>query len=263
MNYTIAGSGNMAWFLGTKLQAAGHTCSGVFSHNTEHAAVLAGQLHAPVFHSAAQLIQNTTVCIIAIADKAIAGLAAQLQTETVLIHTSGTTPVHILENASPNAAVLWPIYSILKNDLPQHRNVPCAWEATSMIAAKTVQEIAASFTGILFESGTEQRQWLHLTAVMCNNFINHIAATGNDICTEQQVQFSVLSPILQQTFDKLQHHAAKDIQTGPARRGDTQTIEKHLSLLTPFPFRQDMYRAITASIQNMYGLKSSKKDLND
>jgi hypothetical protein len=42
------------------------------------------------------------------------------------------------------------------------------------------------------------------------------------------------------------------LQTGPARRGDAVTIEKHLELLAQNPDWQELYKAITTSIDKMY-----------
>jgi predicted short-subunit dehydrogenase-like oxidoreductase (DUF2520 family) len=257
MQYTITGTGNMAWLLGTKLTAAGHQCMGVYGRNGEAASALGQTIGAPALSSLQQIPDIYDACIIAVADHAISetasGLALQ---ETTLIHTAGALVMDILP--APNKAVLWPVYSILKSSLPQHRNVPVAVEASTGKALSLVKEIAASFSDNCFEADSVQRSWLHLTAVFSNNFINHLMAVAAQICTEQNLPFSAIRPILQQTFERTATQSPRDVQTGPARRGDMETMNKHLALLQSHPAWQAVYAAISASVENMY-----KKGAND
>jgi predicted short-subunit dehydrogenase-like oxidoreductase (DUF2520 family) len=190
---------------------------------------------------------------VAVSDIAIGKVAVRLSfKQTMLVHTAGAVDLDILKQASKDRAVLWPVYSILKNSLPAHRNIPCAWEASSAKAAKYVQSVGHAITDALFEAKYDQRKWLHLSAVISNNFINHLMAVCEKICAENELPFSTLQPIIAQTFEKALHAQPQDIQTGPARRRDSTTIQEHLSLLAKYPKWQKVYEAITDSIQGMY-----------
>ena len=46
MTFSIIGTGNMAWFLGTKLVSGEHNCIGIYSRNQVAAQVLADTLLA-------------------------------------------------------------------------------------------------------------------------------------------------------------------------------------------------------------------------
>lgn len=262
MQFTIAGNGNMAWFLGQKLIQGGHTCKGVYGRNKAAVTLLATALQTNVLENITDLTAADT-CILAVTDTGIPAIAAQLQrSETVLIHTSGTTSINVLADASENTGVLWPIYSILKAGFPQHRDIPVAWEANSDRSNKIIHEIIKTFSDKAFQANTNQRQWLHLTAVIANNFTNHLVALCEEICTEQQLPYDILLPILRQTFERVMTVPAKNVQTGPAKRGDRPTIEKHLNMLSTHPEWHEVYRSLTASIENMYRERHTETDLN-
>jgi predicted short-subunit dehydrogenase-like oxidoreductase (DUF2520 family) len=110
-------------------------------------------------------------------------------------------------------------------------------------------EMGHAITDELFEATETQRQWLHLCAVMSNNFINHLLAVNEQLCNEHQLSTAVLLPLITQTFEKARNMSPKAAQTGPAMRGDTNTINHQLQMLEKTPHLAEMYQAITKSIQ--------------
>lgn len=251
MTYTIIGTGNMAWFLVRRLKAAGYICNGVYGRNEEKSRALAAFANS-VFISDLQAVKGPSdCCIIAVTDRAIEGIARELFFKsTVVIHTAGTVSIDLL--SSENKGVLWPVYSILKNDLPKHTNIPIVYEANNDFSKKIVLKIAHTISDIVYEANEKQRQWLHLTAVFGNNFTNHLAAICEQLCKEQQLPFFLLLPILKQTFERMNDKNSLETQTGPAKRNDVSTISKHIQLLQSHPHLQQVYKALTASIKDMY-----------
>lgn len=254
MTFTIIGTGNIAWFFGKRLAAGGHRCKGVFGRNADAARELADALLSNKAGNIKELNDDDAdVCFIAVSDHAIAEVAQQLKlTKTVLIHVSGAQPLNIISAGAKDHAVLWPIYSILKNNMPTHRNVPCAWEASSDRAKRFVLEMGHAITDNLFEARDEQRKWLHLAAVMTNNFINHLLSINEQICKENNLPAAVLQPLIVQTFERVKQSSPKTIQTGPAIRNDKGTIEQHQQLLANHPQLLHIYNAMTGSIQEMH-----------
>ncbi len=254
MLYSIVGTGNMAWFLAQKLTAAGHHCTGVWGRNPEAAEELAADIRIKPYEKLSDIVDgDCDMCFLALSDVAIETIAKRLSFQkTVLVHTAGSIPINVLSPYAHDCAVLWPVYSILKHNLPRHRNVPCAWEGTTDKAKRYIQSIAHGLTDMLFEARGDQRKWLHLSAVIGNNFINHLMAVCEQICHEQQLPFEVVQPILKQTFERITDHTPHELQTGPARRRDTITIGNQVSLLKNHPDWQAVYKALTTSIENMY-----------
>jgi len=264
MTYSIIGTGNIAWFLAKRLREAGHTCSGIYGRDKKAVELLAEEVLCVTYGAVTDIVDGgADVCFIAVADHAIPTVAAELSLKhTVLVHTAGSVSVQAIEHAAKDCAVLWPVYSILKADLPYHRNIPCAWEASSKKAERLVLSMGHAITDELFEAKSEQRKWLHLSAVISNNFINHLVTICEQICKENDLPFSTIYPIIEQTFDRIKHGSPYTLQTGPARRHDNNTIQDHLAILAQHPHRQRIYESITASIENMYGNKKGETDVN-
>lgn len=251
MTFTIIGTGSMAWFIGNRLVAARHLCKGVFGRNDIAVKQLAEALlcnHHGDLKAARDM--EADVCFIAVSDNAVQLVADQLSyKKTVLIHTAGAVSIDAISKASADTAVLWPVYSIPRNNQPTHRNIPFAWEASSPKAEKYALTLAHVLTDVLFEAKYEQRKWMHLSAVISNNFTNHLMAICEKICAENNLPFSVLEPIIEQTYSRFRHASPSSVQTGPAVRGDTTTINEQMVLLQSHPQWQKIYEAITDSIQ--------------
>lgn len=254
MTYTLIGTGNMAYFLATRLQQAGWLCKGVWGRTPTEAEKLARQINTRVLASLNDISDEQDVCLIAVADHAIEEISAQLILQnTTVIHTAGAVALSAIKQE--NKAVLWPVYSILKNNLPQEKNIPLIGEASNPFAEEKLRKIAQVISTHLTIATHAQRQWMHLIAAFTNNFPNHLIAISEILCREQQIDPKIFHPILQQTFDRLQTGNAYSLQTGAARRKDETTLQKHVSLLTAYPLWQELYKMLSASIKDLYSDK--------
>lgn len=257
MTYSIIGTGNMAWFLIRRLKTAGHECHGIWGRNSATMKALAAEMNVNTYKNINGITDGEVdICFVAVPDTEIANAVAHLSFEkTVLVHTAGSMEIDVLKDHAADMAVLWPVYSISKNSIPDHRNIPTAWEASSAKAKRYINTMGHSITDNLFEAGIDKRKWLHLSAVIGNNFINHLVAICEQICKEQELPLDALTPILNQTFERLKGAKAKDVQTGPAMRGDTAVLDRQVTLLKSHPEWQKVYKALSSSIEKMYAGK--------
>ncbi len=257
MTFSIIGAGNIAWFFGKRLAASGHQCKGVYGRNTATVKELADALLSQKHGEISEIRdEDADVCFLAVSDNAIEPIAAKLNfKKTVLVHMAGALTTDTIKKAAKDYAVLWPIYSILRNNTRSERDIPIAWDVSGDRAKKYVLEMAHAITDNLFEAKDEQRKWLHLSAVITNNFINHLFAINEHICTENKLPASTLQPLIKQTFDRVKAASPFTTQTGPAMRNDNATIEQHLKLLEQQPHLLKVYEAMTGSIKEMHGIK--------
>lgn len=253
MKFSIIGSGNIAWFLGTRLAAGGHQCTAVYARNQVAAKELAEALLCEKSGEINDIIDGLSdICFICVSDSAVSHVAKSISLEkTILVHTAGAVDIDVLKPAANDRAVLWPVYSILKNNLPNHRNIPCVWEASSEKAQEVLFTAAHSLTDALFEATFKQRKWLHLSAVIGNNFVNHLLTICEKICQENNVPFSILQPIIEQTFERTKHISPQQLQTGPAIRHDDLTTDRQMALLKDHQLWQQVYGVLTKSIQEV------------
>lgn len=253
MNFSIAGTGNIAWFMGSRLEAAGHVCKTVYSRSLQRAEELGKKLGASSYGLISEVQDNADVIILAVTDTALRELPGKMKFEhATVLHTAGAVSIDVITSMTKNAGVLWPVYSINKANLPMHRNIPCAWEATTDEAKTRLLAVGEAITDVLFEARDEQRKWLHLSAVMGNNFVNHLLTICEQLCADHNVPFTALMPILEQTVERLEQTSPALVQTGPAIRRDEPTIQSQLAMLSGHPQWQNIYRAMTNSIQERH-----------
>ncbi|HRF40646.1 MAG TPA: DUF2520 domain-containing protein, partial [Saprospiraceae bacterium] len=81
------------------------------------------------------------------------------------------------------------------------------------------------------------------------NFVNLMYRLGSDIVQKEGIPFDALLPLIQETALKVVDGLPPaDAQTGPARRGDSATMQRHLDLLNGQPHLQEMYRLLSEEI---------------
>lgn len=263
MTFHLVGTGNIAWFLAKSLTESGHVCKGIYGRDPQKALELAETIQCPVHSLLEGITDDADCCIMAISDHAIAPVIKHLSfTNCVLIHTAGAVDMDILSPAAEHHGVLWPVYSILKHDLPNHKNIPAVWEAATIKAKDIIETIGASFSNMVFFATSEQRKWLHLSAVLSNNFTNHLLTICEDICNRHDIPFPLLFPITVQTLERITSGNPHELQTGPARRGDKQTQQAQLHMLSENPYWQQLYAALSTSIEKMYRPENTDKGLN-
>jgi predicted short-subunit dehydrogenase-like oxidoreductase (DUF2520 family) len=111
-------------------------------------------------------------------------------------------------------------------------------------------ELAQKLSNKVIELSSERRQKLHLAAVFVSNFANYMQAIGQNLCECQGVDFDLLKPLIKEVFEKNLKGKAIDNQTGPALRGDSFTINKHLELLNDEEELSRLYQLISDMIKN-------------
>ena len=259
MNISIIGSGNLAWFMATRWQKAGHHIVEICSRNPQNAQALASVVGATVCEHQRELSAKADVFLFALPDAVLAGQIARFPfQDKIILHGAGTQPLAGFEGG--NSGVIWPLYSLHQSDLPVIRDIPVFWESRGTEAAKAVPELAAALSNHCRPADLNARMQLHLSAVFVNNFVNHLMAVTQNRMQELDLPFNdSLQPIIQQTIETALVGLSFESQTGPAIRKDKVTMEKHLQLLSGHPEWQEIYQAISRSIQIFNTPKPDKK----
>jgi predicted short-subunit dehydrogenase-like oxidoreductase (DUF2520 family) len=255
MRVVFIGSGNVATVLARLLKEAGHTIAGIYSHTLTNAGSLARELDVQKFGLVNDIIKNADVYIIAVSDNVIIELGKTLRLPgKIVLHTSGSTPQSLLKPISDYHGVLYPLKSLRKQ--AQHQPViPLLINASDNIVKEQVRALAESISFVVEEANDAQRLRLHLAAVMVSNFTNYLYALADDYCTKEHVPFKTLVPLIKEVAERTALYNPADMQTGPAIRGDSVTIDKHLQLLAAYPLQQQVYAELTKSILQFYGGK--------
>ena len=194
------------------------------------------------------------VYLLAISDEAIERISAQLPfTNKLVLHTSGGIAMKSLAPAN-RRGVLYPLQSFSKHKEMEYENIPICVEAEYVKDLSILQKIAQEISSEVYEISSEQRTYLHIAAVFVNNFSNHLFTIGKNICDTHHIPFEILSPLIVETAEKAIQLSPEKAQTGPASRGDSKTIIKHLEHLQNESYKK-IYTLITNEIQSHYGKK--------
>jgi predicted short-subunit dehydrogenase-like oxidoreductase (DUF2520 family) len=68
------------------------------------------------------------------------------------------------------------------------------------------------------------------------------------ILKDQDLKLEMLKPLIRETLNNSLEISPKKAQTGPARRGDRQTINRHLQFLSGHPDRAELYDFLSRHI---------------
>jgi predicted short-subunit dehydrogenase-like oxidoreductase (DUF2520 family) len=187
---------------------------------------------------------------LAVSDRAIEKLAHDLEAFTgILVHCSGATP--ILTNR-PKTGVLYPLQSFSKEQLTDFSVVPLLVEGSTKEAENILVEIANNLSRHVERATSTERLKLHLAAVFAQNFSNHLIALAQEYVKGEGLNFTLLEPLLKLGIETAISSDAKALQSGPARRGDQITIDKHLNLLEKHKGLLHLYQTLSKSIEQTY-----------
>lgn len=254
MKIAILGSGNVATHLSKALIKAGHPVMQVWSRNHDNAIDLALEIGANSIPEIKAIKAYIDVVIIAVTDDAIATVAHQIpeKENRLILHTSGSTSLEVLNSRFQNAGVLYPIQTFSKNSDLDFSQIPLCLEASNNWAMQQLESMANQLSNQVQQVNSEARALLHVAAVFACNFTNFFYSIAQQLTDSVQLDFSLLRPLIQETADKAMLNNPIDVQTGPAKRDDQQTMQKHLDLLKNQPQLQTLYQAISQYIVKMY-----------
>lgn len=199
-------------------------------------------------------LAQADVHIIAVSDAAVLKVSEAMPIMNgLVVHTSGTTAMDVLSK-HPRHGIFYPLQTFSKAITPDFSKIPFLLESNSASDLVFLKHLAGTLSQSIYEINSEQRKHIHLSAVMVNNFVNHINYLAFKQLEDKQVPTELLFPLMQETLNKLKKMTPYQAQTGPAKRGDEVTIKQHLDLIKE-QSTKDIYQSITQSILKHYGKK--------
>lgn len=151
------------------------------------------------------------VCFVAVADDAIAEVTKQLPFQKLVVHTSGNTPMNVI-NSKFRKGVFYPLQSFSKQKAVDFSSVPICVEAEHEKDYELLKNVASLLSQKVFEIDSEQRKYIHIAAVFANNFVNHLLYQSQQICKQHNIPFEILQPLIDETFLKAEKVSFYDAQ---------------------------------------------------
>lgn len=232
----LIGAGNLAWNLAMSLRGSLWHPIQVISRTPSKAEEFAKECDIRHHGSKPEdLIQDLDLVIICSTDHVIANIAAEYAPfrgpKTIFVHTAGSVPLSALSHLHPNIGVFYPLQTFTKGHLVDFRPVPIFLEGEKEAIAM-MRPMANHLSDEVRELDSEGRLRIHLGAVFASNFANYMWVMAEDILHEKSdFNLQVYRPLVMECVQKAFKYGPEKAQTGPAKRGDDLTLNKHLSML--------------------------------
>ena len=237
---TFIGSGNAATNLAHAFYQAGHTINQIVSRNEDSAKELARHFGAYYGTSLSEIYNDSDFILICVHDEAYKEIIDQfpLGIKSIICHTSGPVQMSVLSNYSAEHGVIYPLQSLTKSNVISFLEIPVFIEWNSNSVKEKIRDLADSISNRVKEVSSEDRMKYHLAAVFANNFSNLMYVLAKDYLDSEKLDFKNLLPIIEETALRLKQNEPRNVQTGPAKRGDQAIVDKHLSMLSNTTLRE-------------------------
>jgi predicted short-subunit dehydrogenase-like oxidoreductase (DUF2520 family) len=251
----VIGAGNLAVSVVPALKKSGVEVTRIYSRTYEHAASLAKRVDAQAVRSISEL-GVADLYLLSVTDNCIEEIAAPTgkiaDKDSVVVHTSGSADINVLKPYCANYGVLYPFQTFsTAKPITDFSSVPVFIEASSEDVLLKLRELAEKISGKVSVLDSAKRMGLHIAGVFSCNFVNSLLSCAFDICRKFGIEPCDLKPLIEKTVEKaFVSGNPQEVQTGPAVRGDTVTVEKHLKFLQPNPGLQQVYAVMSEYIMN-------------
>lgn len=245
---SIIGSGNVAFHLCKAFSEVEdvHVIE-VLSRNEITGAALAKKYNLTQIRNPKALTGD--LVLICTKDDSILELTGQITEGQKVAYTSGSLELSSL-NRDDQTGVFYPLQTFTKNKNVNYFEIPFLIEATDTIFAQELFDLAWKMSHLVTFANSTIRKKYHYAAVWVNNFTNHMVYQAEKYLHSEDLNPDFLKPLLQETIEKLKIMPAYDAQTGPARRNDFSTIERHIKMSDEVT--STLYNAISQSIIKSY-----------
>ena len=185
-------------------------------------------------------IGDADLVVLCVPDRVVDEVAAAVPVGPWVAHTSGARTLGALDPHTRRFS-LHPLQTIVRHRGPAQ--LDGAWAAVSGEGAEALEagfRLASLLRLRPFALDDEDRLVYHAGAVMAQAFLVALHAAAADLFEEAGAPSEALLPLMRRTMEN-------DFElTGPATRGDWETIERHLEVIREHrPDLEPMYLALT------------------
>ncbi|MBL6449842.1 DUF2520 domain-containing protein [Fulvivirga sp. 29W222] len=256
-NYvSFIGAGNLAWHLAPSLDNAGYAVKEVCSTSLKSSKALVNRLYQAEEKEGYDFSDSPSqYFIIAVPDDIISEIAREiiLPENAILLHTSGAKSIDLLSYAaSEHIGVFYPLQTFSKQKKVDLSHVPICIEAEDTNTEKLLYVMGKAISKKVLHVNSNDRKALHVAAVFACNFVNHFMKISEDILSDCKLDFDMLHPLIAETINKSFELGPGQSQTGPAKRHDFETLDKHMEFLSGNETIAEIYRVVSQHIIDSY-----------
>jgi len=239
------GAGKVAWHLSYALNKKGYVISGISSRNRLSAKRLASEFRANWTTKPEKIVKDADILFITTPDAEIKSVVKKLcskgaiKKKQLVIHTSGLLEAKVLDCVKKLGALslsIHPCFSFADRSykVDEVKGVFFALEGTKE-TVKMGKTIVHKLGGKPFVIEKGKKPLYHLALVFASNFFVGIEDMAIELLLEcgigKKDAIELIKPLIDVTEKNIWKNGALKALTGPVKRGDMETLKKHLILL--------------------------------
>lgn len=248
MTIGIIGSGNVAWHLAKQFNKLNFDIQWVYSRNEDSGNALANEIQSNFYATFPH--QKVDFMFICVNDDQIQKVVDLIPEDCSFVYTSGSIALSSLSCKHQNIGVFYPLQTFSKTKEVDFSETPIFIEASNPNFEEKLNQLASKMSKIVQVLNSEKRTQIHIAAVFANNFVNHLFYIAEQHLQKHDLDFKILKPLVVESIEKAFEIGPKNAQSGPAIRGDFNTIERHLSQLSSS--EKEVYQLITKQILQLH-----------
>jgi len=191
--------------------------------------------------------EGADLVLVTTPDDAIAATASGIgPTDAVVTHASGSLGLAVL-GAHRRVAGVHPLVSLPSAELGASRLAAGAWFAVA--GDPLVQRLVSDLGGRWFTVADEDRAAYHAAAVVASNHLVALIGQVERIAGDLGVPPQAYLDLAAATLANAASLGAAAALTGPAARGDWDTVRRHLRALDPS--EHEAYRALASAARRL------------
>lgn len=270
MKIGIIGAGKVGCSIGKYLKEHDFSVAGYCSKSKKSVEEAATFTNTKAYDSLAELVAESTILFLTTPDGALKSVWNELKKESIqnkiVCHFSGSLSSDLFSNREEygvSAASFHPMYAFSSKftSYEQLNHVIFTAEGDSH-ALSVVGDIfrKAGNKVCVMESAKKTRY--HASASMISNLMIGLYEMSIQMLMDcgfsREDAVELTTPLVQNNIKALLHSSPEEALTGPIERGDTETVKKHLSVLTEA--EKEVYLRLGEMVLEIAGRKNPERD---
>lgn len=250
---TIVGAGALGQALARSLHDSGRSIEMIVSRSDERGEVLAEAVGARRVQSPDGV--SSKVILLCVPDDHIESVASKLDAPTagIVAHCAGSRGLDVLAVPASRGSHVGSIHPVMVLAMAGRgpdalRGATAAIEGDE-ISGPWLKSLAEDIGMRAVEIPPERRALYHLSAAMVGGLMTGLLAASADLWQllglERETAVMALAPMVREAGRNLEALGVPKVVMGPAARGDTGTIQRHLDVLEVHaPHLMPLYREL-------------------
>ena len=254
----IISAGKVGAVLGAALRRAGHTIVAAHARSEESIERAEVLLPGVPLQDVEEIVRTSELVILAVPDRELPGLVEGLaklgawQAGHLVVHTAGSMGIEVLAPAMKMGALglaIHPAMTFTGTSLDLSRLVNCPFAVSGPATILPVaQALVAEIEGIPVTVDSDKRGLYHAALAHGGNHLVTVITQAMRLLEDAGIDDpgAFLAPLAGASADGALR-SGEALLTGPVVRGDTNTIENHIKVLSDYPEVLSTYRAIASA----------------